>query len=209
MPIRVFNVYMEGNPGPLNPAINSYHVANDALTDADVAAQLIGFHVLYAQLVAEPCSISRITSGVVGGPQSDVSFPSAELTAINAAVGAGPYDAPYSDYGAALGTSAAAPLGTSLLVTEYTALGGRHNGRKYLPYLGQLGINTTTGLVEASTIGNVRAYYLYWLLATNPSGGGPATGIPDTLGLVAGSTNSPIGDCKVSAAPARLRSRIR
>lgn len=209
MAIRTFNLYTVSITGPLNPAINTWHVANDAEDNATVAAQLIGFTALALSISAAACSLDRITVSTGGGPAIDVPFPDSELSAINGAVDA-PYNASVAEggYGVPIGSGSYLPIGSSLLLTEFTAIGGRHNGRKYLPWTEQGAVDGSTGTVQASVIGNIRAYYLYWLLATNPSGGA-AAGIPDTIAPVAGATNSPIGDVKVSGAVARLRSRIR
>jgi hypothetical protein len=207
MAVRQFNVYVTNVvAGPLNPAVNVWHTNNAAMSDADIAAQLIGFYKKALTLSgAISCAIDRIQSGPVGGPLTDVPFPTAELEALNAAVDA-PYVAAYSDYGASVGSGEIAAAGISITVTEFTALGGRHNGRKYIPWTRSGAISG--GIVSADTIGNMRAYYLYWLLATNPAGGA-AAGIADSITPVVGAANSPVSDVKVSQTPARLRSRIR
>lgn len=207
MAIRKFEVYVTNVvTGPLNPAINVWKTNQAALSDADIAAQLIGFYVKALALNSATASaIDRILSGPVNGPLTDVPFPTAELAALNAAVDA-PYVASYSDYGASVGSGSIAAAGVSTTVTEFTALGGRHNGRKYVPWTRAGAI--VDGIISSSTVGNMRAYYLYWLLATNPSGGA-AAGIPDSIVPVVGAANSPVSDVKVSQTPARLRSRIR
>jgi hypothetical protein len=205
----VFRTALVSNPA--NDAQNVYHVTNDALTNGQVVALLAGFTYHAMSYLSSLAAIVGCRAGGLTGPLLDQSYPEAEMTAIDAGITDAAYSlgplTTYGTWGKPVGGTTLAPAGASALLTEYTGTGGRHNGRKYIPWLNS-GALDAGGNVLAANAGWAENYYRYFCLATD-SVGGPAPGVPGPLGLVVGVANSPVFQPHVSPTAARLRSRIR
>ncbi len=210
MTIRL-EVEIVGPPGPLNPAQVGFILDSglSSMTDDQAVATVISYvaKAMSASSVAGEISRVRVASGVPGawGPFADAACPTSELadwhaidsdsptaTAFPIAVGSG---------------SALASVGTSVNVAELTTIGGRHNGRHFLPWVKTSALDNS-GLVHSTTINDVNdaaAWRLGGTIYTQPAwwdaGFTVATSSP--------TASTPITGWTTRRAPARLRSRIR
>lgn len=108
-----------------------------------------------------------------------------------------------------------AAIGTSVLVTESTSVGGRRNGRLYLPWAGQ-GALSANGLVAAEAQTQCAASYNCFLRGIASSG--PFVDFSEVVEdhepyVIGGSASAPtslaVTSVRVSPTPATLRSRKR
>lgn len=208
MPLnRIKLVITSTYAGPDNPAIIGFDFGG-SIDTGEALASMIGY--LYAsQTLSAGVSMTGASMVTDDGPAVGMDFPATELVALTGGNGLG------STWGAVdFGAGAMAPVGTSILVTERTDIGGRHNGRCYLPWPATACFGSN-GYVLASTIAQARgAYEALFLGATAngvlPSGWTPFT-VPPAIRTKIGTEVSaqPVRTVSVSPIPATLSSRKR
>lgn len=203
-------VEMQGLPGPLNTALNVWEYdASTTITAAEITTRILAFTTGVLAQMATESSVVSVRHGLLPGPLTYVDWPTGAVTAWNGDVALPVYEVQQSGYGDTLtGAGASAALGTSITVTEQTAAGGRHNGRKYIPWIAAASL-TSTGLITLANTAFVNDMYTYCIFGINPADGAPIPGGYDPIPVTAGATPSPIQQVRVSARPARLRSRMR
>lgn len=192
----------------LNPALNVWHVATtDDLTT--VVSQITMFTansmMAYA---AGGAGIIGVDAGTLGDPLIPFAVDGTQIGAWQTALaGSGLEAADFGGYGSDLGSGDPLPAGTSVTLMEHTALGGRHNGRKYLPYANEA--SCVGGVLDATIAQTIVWSYQFWIQGIVPFPGPVLPADAGDLVPVAGATNSPIGTIYCSSAFSRLRSRQR
>jgi hypothetical protein len=185
----------------------------DELGLANVAAQLIAYASgacrwtsdQHTKLVGIQYTPTLSTLSV------PVAFPTAEYAALYAAtVGDYPKIVGITNYGQDLGETGnpLAPLGTSIVVSEYTATGGpAGRGRHFLPFTGAFSV-TGGGFVQPTHRAGVEALYVAFILGQSPD-----TVIPQQLQPVvenaAGTTVKNVLNVKAQPVFSNLKSRRR
>lgn len=206
---KVCVIEIEGPAGPLNSALNVWNYTGGTVADQIVLTQILAFTTSVLAQSATACTVISARMGFAGSPLRWESWPSAQVTAWNAAAAAPVYEVQQAFYGDPItGNGAMASLGTSITVTEQTITGGRHNGRKFIPWTAASSLNTG-GSIDTAIAAFCNDVYQYCILGVDPSTG---TAIPSpgvALPVVAGVARTQIVDVRTSTTPARLRSRIR
>lgn len=206
--IRIKLTVTSAYAGPDNPAIIGFDFEGSSIDPAEALASMIGY--LYAsQVLSAGVTMTGATIATDDGPSVGMDFPAGELAGLTGGSGLG------STWGETdFGAGSMAPIGTAILVTERTAIGGRHNGRLYLPWPATACFGSN-GYVLGTTVAQARAAYEAIFLGADPTGRLPAGWDPFTVPpavrtrvgtAVSGST---ILTVTVSPIPATLRSRKR
>lgn len=191
----------------INPAENVWRIEAGGQSDPAIAAALLNYTYTAMNYFAGYFSVTAVLAGPDAGPLLALAYPLAEYEALHGLFPFG-VDFVIDSYGVQTGNAnEMCPPGASVLVTEYTSLGGRHNGRKYLPWLSTIGTDTN-GLLEGTVQGSLPKVYLERILGTDSSTGDPIAGFTP-LSPVVGTGASPVGSSRVSPTPARLKTRIR
>lgn len=202
---------IEGPSGPLNPALVGSVVEGSIMTIPQATATFIS----YLAKAATACMVESLFQAVTAstaatpgawGPAVEQPLPTDELDDWHTIDSDSPTP---TDWGFVIGAGTAlASVGTSVNVGELTAIGGRHNGRHFLPWIKSSAINGS-GLVTSTVQNDVSQAYQWRILGT--FGSQPAWwGYSPVVEQVAptGAFNG-IAGVAVRAAPARLRSRVR
>jgi hypothetical protein len=203
-------VEIQGLPGPLNTALNVWNSDQaSAITPAEVTARILAFTTAVLAQTATECSVVSVRHGLDDGPLTYVDWPTGAITIWNDDAAAPVYEVQQTGFGDVItGNGASAALGTSITVTEQTAAGGRHNGRKFIPWTAASSL-TAAGAISLANTAFIQDVYTYCCLGINPADGAAIPGGYDPLALTAGVADSPIVQVRVSPRPARLRSRMR
>lgn len=178
------------------------------LTDAEIAAQFIAFWVVVGpSVIATGTSLVSVTKYPIGGGAGvPIPFPVAEYAALVVDVPGLPSRTAYP---AAVGAtaSALAPLGTSVVVTEYTGVGGPGGrGRMFTPFAA-VGAVDSAGFVSSSARSAIEVAYRLWLQDSPPT---LSTGsVLPVLTHVSGATPDPITTVKAQPVFSNLESRRR
>jgi hypothetical protein len=199
-----------------NDAVNSLNfqlcdmdVANTmGASDAQVLAQIIAY---FAAQATESAAQNTRLADVIFYPAGTnfglhPSFPATEFTAIHTEYSSIPN---LTAYGQNVGRSgeALAPLGTSIVVTEYSATGGPGGrGRHFLPFISENLINSG-GQVESTAIAAIEPNYGRFLM-DNPAGTS-ITDLTPTVVKADQSVNAPVVAVKCQPVFSNLRSRRR
>lgn len=200
---------------PANPAVIGLDVDLAGTSVAQALAQFIGF-AWNTAVIGDGSSIQDATvaeySELRFGPSSHVPWPAAELADLGSDNSL--------NFGASYGAvtfgqpGGIAPLGTSVLITETTQIGGRHNGRMYLPWASPAAFDSA-GVVTALARGQVAAAYNAWILGNKVGtswmespAGDHIEALPSVV-VGAGGTSHPVLGVRVSTTPATLSSRKR
>lgn len=195
--------------GAFNPALISF-VTDNSETFGQNVAQIVAYCRLAGAAYAQPSKIAGVTSSEVDftlpghyAPKIPQPFPLTEWNALRGTDSALPA---WSGWGGSVsGGGGAMPAGTSVNVAEYTDLGGRHNGRHYLPWVGSGVLDSSGGGIQSATITAISdAYYKYILPSTVT--GGRAQLFPIVVGKTVASS---INGIVVRSATSKLRSRTR
>lgn len=213
--MRRFRVQLTNDSiGALNPAYVGFDFLGGPSgggTKEEVGAQIIAFFYI-SQFAAGGSRIAGITVATDNGPGVALPFPVDALNAMS-----DPDVAFGTTYGEVpFGAGALAPVGTSILLTEHTAVGGRHNGRCYLPYAAAATIDAA-GLVSAATATQVIESYRLAIMgdpSLTPSGWAtvephPVVGQKVGSGVLATFTEHEVITATCSRTPATLSSRKR
>lgn len=193
--------------GTANFAIVDFDVSypyTGGLTEAQIAAQLLYYFQdgIYAASGTSIDDISARPAGSAGAHH--VPFPVVEYAAVQAANPS--HTIPMIAYGTVFGSGAISPIGTSITVSEYTAIAGRsYQGRHYLPFVGA-GSIASDGLLSTAVVASVHAAYNDAIL------GGVGAPVVDLVPLVHSTklgTDTPIVSVTVSATPSNLKTRRR
>lgn len=201
---------------PLNPAIVGFDFdpASGILDVGQALAQSIAF-LWNTGVIGDGSSITDATlSNAVSGawsPGEHLPWPVSELDVLGSdlSINFG-YAFGESTFGQLGGISG---LGTSVLVTEQVAAGGRRNGRLYLPYCSPGAIDpngTISSTARASAVNAYRAFLMSDRAGTAWSGSN-GNNLVDLGPCVTGPTGvaSPVTGVRVSQVPATLSSRKR
>lgn len=205
-------VEIVSSAGVLNPAYVGFTCDAATQTTAQNTACVLSY-------LAKASMDSMVISSVMGvtahpvvlpgntlGPGVAVPLPTAELADWHAIDSDSPTPA---GWGFNIGDhTTLAPVGTSINVMEYTSVGGRHNGRHYLPwvYAGAIDNDGLVGGVVQGLIQDAWNWRINGSIYTQPTWFDMSTFViqrtpsPGINGITAVS-------CKAN--PARLRSRIR
>jgi hypothetical protein len=188
--------------GDTNPALVSFvfvgeetsvnDFAGAALAYMDGALRTIGI----SGLKITGCTVAPIDGGKVGAGVA-VPFPTAEYAAKYASVENATLHTQFP-MSTGVGNGTWAPRGSSILMTEFTATGGRHNGRHYLPFACKECINGSTGLVYDTAQASLQNAWNAAFFDIAPQVVTKATGTAHTILAVKASSNV-----------ARLRSRMK
>lgn len=209
MPTRECVIEIQGPSGPLNSALNVWQYASGGPADDVVLTQILAFTTSVLAQTAQACSVISARMGFKGGPLAYQVWPTAVVTNWNTQAAAPVYEVQQAFFGDPItGNGDGASLGTSITVTEQTVLGGRHNGRKFIPWIAASTLDAA-GAVATANAAFVADVYTYCCLGVDPATGDPIGGSFAELPLVAGVDASSIVGVRVSTTPARLRSRIR
>lgn len=200
---------------PLNPAIVAFDFSDgDGLDTGQALAQIIGFlwnsgNIGDGSSIADASFVQRAgagkwTAGVhMPWPQEKLGQLGSDLS-LNFGDGYGA-----KTFGISGGISG---LGTSVLMTEHVAAGGRHNGRLYLPYCSP-GSISASGTITNTARGAAIAAYKAFLMgdrAGSPWSGSNGNHLTDLSPVVSGSAGeSAVIGVSTSQIPATLSSRKR
>lgn len=193
--------------GPDNPAIIGFDFGG-SVDAAECLASMIGY--LYAsETLSAGVTMTGASLATDDGPAVGMEWPGAELVALTGGAGLGTTWGE-TDFGA----GSMAPIGTCILVTERTDIGGRHNGRLYLPWPATACFGSN-GYVLASTVTQARGAYEAIFLGATASGALPAGWTPFTVPpavrtkIGTATTAESVRTVSVSPIPATLSSRKR
>lgn len=200
-----------GPAGVLNPAYVGFCYSGD-MNAAQVSATFLSYLSKAMVETSVICQVAGVTYQTGGpatwSPTQTLPFPSAEMADWHAIDVDSPTPAGWSDF--LVGdTGGQATVGSSVNVGEITTIGGRHNGRQFLPWM-NAGAVTTGGLVATAAKSAVEAA-AKWRLAgtiyTRPAWWSAGYAV---AGKVSGTPIlMPVTGYVCRDAPARLRSRIR
>jgi len=178
------------------------------LTDEEVAAQFIAFWVVVGPSViatgTDLVEVVKYPGG--GGAGVPIPFPVTEYAQLVVDVPGLPARSAYPcSVGAT--ASALAPLGTSVVVTEYTAVGGPGGrGRMFTPFAA-VGCVETNGGVKLTARSAIETAYRLWLMDSPPTlSTGPVLPV---LTHVSGATPTIITTVKAQPVFSNLESRRR
>lgn len=209
MPTRECVIEIQGPSGPLNSALNVWQYASGGTPDDVVLTQILAFTTSVLAQTAQACSVISARMGFKGGPLAYQVWPTLVVSNWNTQASLPVYEVQQGFFGDPItGNGVGATLGTSITVTEQTILGGRHNGRKFVPWTAASTLDANGG-IASSNAAFVADVYTYCILGIDPASGTPIGGSFAELPVVAGVDASSIVGVRVSTTPARLRSRIR
>lgn len=179
-------------------------------TPAEQLAQIVAYAASMRAIMAVSCRIYAVRFIPQGSAVSTYpAFPVAEYAVLRAANTAGlPVLTDWGqDLSAAGFAPALLPLGTSIVVTEYTATGGpAGRGRHFIPFIGNLTV-TAGGLVLPSVVTFVQAMYRRYIF---PAIGDAGTGDLQPVVLnAAGTTEKFVTNVRCQPIFSNLESRRR
>lgn len=193
---------------PLNFAQFGIELLGGSLVPVpQVVAQLCAYVVsVGAGAIAEDTFIDRVTYQEAGTdgylPQPFPTTEWAALVAANPDLGAA---TAYS--GIVVGTGGLAPLGTSIVVTEYSATGGPSGrGRHFIPFVNTTCLDTATGFLNAANIAAIGVSYATYI---SPSGVDGASFLDPVVVPESGGTEKAVVTVVVQPVLSNLRSRRR
>lgn len=148
--------------GALNPAIVSFGLTSNVVLSPEYAAhRLAAYCQTSGSEVSGASSISQILFSFDGGPERPVAWDEDIWDEIVANQSSSHPVSSSMTYGFEFGSGSMTIRGASVNMAEYTELGGKHNGRHYLPWIDAAALDTSGDLKATSRTYLVGAWNFY------------------------------------------------